>query len=188
VSEPSAYEWGVAHESCSDALELRSACKGTQRRWWRECPRGDWLLWQLEHGLTAKEYAEIRPAVQRALEHIVDRAVRTHAVGSIIDDWAQRWLSGEDRSTKAAWVAARVGVVSAAWAARAAAVSADAETAAQAAAWAAAQAAAWAAAWAAQAAETVVARVGARLVERRLQARDIRREIPRWIWSVEVRP
>ena len=39
---------------------------------------------------------------QEAWIAYVDRAVRKHALGSCIDEWARRWLSGEDRSRSAA--------------------------------------------------------------------------------------
>jgi len=77
------------------------------------------------------------------LEAVVTRAVTNHALGTVIDAWARRWLSGEDRSKAAAW------------AAKAAAWAAEAETALAEAAWAAAgfaaRAAALAEAWAARA-------------------------------------
>jgi hypothetical protein len=81
----------------------------------------------------------------RFANDVADRAVRRHCLGTVIDEWARRWLSGEDRSAeaaaRAAWAAR---VATAAWAAR---VAAAAKAAAEAAAWAARAAAraAWAA-------------------------------------------
>ena len=42
----SAYEWGVRHRSCSEALEWRKSLgpEATQADAWRQCHRGDWLL------------------------------------------------------------------------------------------------------------------------------------------------
>ena len=54
----SAYQWGLDRDSCPRALAARQALgpEATQADWWRVCPRGDWLLWQLEHGLSEGEY------------------------------------------------------------------------------------------------------------------------------------
>jgi hypothetical protein len=52
---------------------------------------------------------------QEAWIAYVDRAVRRHALGSCIDEWARRWLSGENRSESAADAA---DAADAAWAAR----------------------------------------------------------------------
>jgi hypothetical protein len=51
-----------------------------------------------------------------AVEAIVRRAVESHAVGCGIPEvekWARRWLSGEDRTTEAAWAAQEVSWASA---------------------------------------------------------------------------
>jgi hypothetical protein len=97
------------------------------------------------------------------LDVVVTRAVRNHALGTLIDAWARRWLSGEDRSeasaetaralAAAAWASAEAEAAAsdaeaaAAWAAKAAmwASAARAAKAADAAMWAAAAAEAWAA-------------------------------------------
>ena len=79
------------------------------------------------------------PTRHVAIEVIVTRCVTNHALHCgipAVEAWAQKWLSGEDRSSRAAWNASRV----AAWASRAAAEAA----------WNAARAAwnaAWSAAW-----------------------------------------
>jgi hypothetical protein len=110
-----------------------------------------------------------------AVEAIVRRAVESHAVGCGIpevEEWAQRWLSGEDRTTEAAWAAQEVSWASAraaaqqtwapTWAARAAAQQTWAPT------W-----AARAAAWAAYAA-VLEAAEAAHAAERDRQIKDIR--------------
>lgn len=46
----SAYEWGLKHRSCEEALEVRKELGNsvTQKQFYeRYCERGDWLLWQL---------------------------------------------------------------------------------------------------------------------------------------------
>ena len=44
-----AYEWGVAHCSCAEALEWRRSLgpAATQSDAWRLCQRSDWMLWCL---------------------------------------------------------------------------------------------------------------------------------------------
>ena len=75
-----------------------------------------------------------RQVCQAAIERIVERAVRTHALGSCIDAWARAWLDGTDRTEQAAaaaWAAAAAArAVRAAWAASDAAAAAAAEVAA----------------------------------------------------------
>jgi hypothetical protein len=73
----------------------------------------------------------------RFANDVADRAVRRHCLGTVIDEWARRWLSGEDRSLKAAALAA-----DAAWAASAAG------------------SAEWAAAWVAEAAHSAAESAG----------------------------
>jgi hypothetical protein len=133
-----------------------------------------------------------------AMEAVVTRAVRNHALGTVIDAWARRWLSGEDRSAEAAeaaeesvlWEAAGFAaraaalsaalsagrIATAAWAARALAAAA-AEAAAAKAAWAAlavaARALAAAQAEAAAADATEVAKAAAWVAEREQQVADL---------------
>ena len=113
-----AYEWGQKHNSCPEALEWRrSLGDATQKTAWRQCRRGDWLIWQLEHGLTAEEFDDIRPALQRAVSVIVTRAVKGHALHCQIPDveeWAVKWLNGEDRTEASA--ASTQAAAGAAWA------------------------------------------------------------------------
>ena len=104
---------------------------------------------------------------RRATELTVTRCVTNHALKSSIDDWAQKWLSGEDRTKEsaraaAAWAAAAWAAEAAAWAAEAAAWAAEAE------------AAAWAAEAAARAAEAWAAEAEA---ERKLQIEDLKQAI-----------
>ena len=158
TSKTLAVEFGKLHNSCTDAMEWRESLgpTATQADAYLACDRGDWLIWQLDK-LTPEQYAKIKPALNRAIEKIVARAIR-RGVKSLrgvraewatdYRRWARRWLSGEDRT----WAAARE-------------AAAAAGEAAWEAAWAVARAAARAAAWAA---------------ELKLQARDIRREIPAW--------
>lgn len=63
------------------------------------------------------------------IERIVTRLVETHALRcgvSEIETWAQRWLSGDDRSADSAWLAVEMARVLAAAAAAWAAEDADA--------------------------------------------------------------
>ena len=89
------------------------------------------------------------------VERLVEAAIRIAMTRCTCPDWvgwAEKWLSGEDRSARAAW-AARAAAWAAAWAARAAAMAAARAAAEAAEATAeAAEAAAEAAAWAAEAA------------------------------------
>jgi hypothetical protein len=112
---------------------------------------------------------------QRAawLDVVVTRAVTNHALGTVVNGWARRWLSGEDRSAAAA-LAAEESVLweAAGFAARAAALSAALSAGRIAtAAWA-ARALAAAAAEAA-AAEAWVAKAAARAAEREQQVADL---------------
>ena len=94
-----AYEWGVAHGSCAEALEQRKAY-ASQPEWYLACKRGDWLAWQLGHLPDELYIARLRKAV----EAIVDRAVKIHALPHPkAKDWAKKWLSKEDRSLQTIW-------------------------------------------------------------------------------------
>ena len=116
------------------------------------------------------------------VDRIITRAVRNHALPCPeTRDWAEKWLSGEDRSQGSAWAAADAARAAAADAADDA-VWARARAAARA--WAAADAAAWAAdaaAWAADAAAWAAARAAAadapwaraESAERELQVADL---------------
>ena len=178
-----AYQWGLRHGSCKEALEMRRA-HATQSAWWRACPRGDWMLEDLR--------ADGLPVPMGAIEVIVERAVRTHALGCGIhevESWARDWLAGapEARTTSAARAAAD--------AARSAARSAwsAADAAADTAEWMASDADGWSA-WAANEAAlaasdaaralwavSVEARTAhARAAELERQADVIRAAIPEW--------
>jgi hypothetical protein len=196
-----------------EALKARRALgeDATQADWWRVCPRGDWLVWQLER----VEQAADNPALERAMERIRSRAIRRALRGlrgvrgewaTAWRNWARRWLSGEDRtshSALSAWCVAR----NAAWAAGSAAWATGSARAA----WAAAPAARVAAraaraaagvardAWeagsyagavsrAAVSAAAIAAGADAAIpvAELRLQAREIRNEIPEWDPKWEV--
>jgi hypothetical protein len=118
--------------------------------------------------------------VQRVTERTATRCVETHALGSCIDAWARRWLTGEDqtvRSARDAADAANAAGPLVAWeAARAAWAAAEVADAARGAedavaAW---EAAAWAAG-AARAAEVADAARGAE--ERKAQLEDLRKEL-----------
>jgi len=104
------------------------------------------------------------------------RCIKKHAVGSVIDEWAQKWLSGEDRtvaSARAAW-----GEAERAEAERAKAAAAKAR-AARAAWWAELAALSeWSSAWsewssAASAAARAEATKAARATERKHQVQDM---------------
>ena len=127
-----AIDFGLRHSSCDEAMEWRESLgpDTTQTDAWRQCHRGDWMIWQLERiG---------HPVPRDAIVRIVKRAIRRGQKSlrgvrapwaTEWRRWASRWLSGEDRSRAAAW------------AARAAAAGDAAAEAAEAAAWAAVEAA-----------------------------------------------
>jgi len=178
-----AIEFGEKHKSCTGAMGLRVALgpSATQADWWKVCPRGDWLIWQLERVGLLKT---MNPPLHSAMERTITRAIRRgqKALRGNCEPWttgwrrwARLWLSGEDRSRAAAaaaasafhaaTLAALLPAFRAASAAAAAFAYADAAY-ADAADYASASASAYAdAAYAA---------------EQKLQARDIRREIPEW--------
>jgi hypothetical protein len=193
----SALRWGRLHGSCQEAIEWRRSLgkNATQADAWRKCHRGDWLFWQLSK-LPRDERVEAKLIAQQALARIVARAIRRarkylrgvrEPLATQWQTWAQQWSSGEDRTGKTAWAietamtaprrAARVSgwasgwAEAAAWAAEAAAKAAEWDGVTG---WAeaqdAAEAAAWVASWTANAWEA----------ELRLQARDLRREQPKW--------
>lgn len=125
-----ALQWALAHNACDDGPDdaipwLRKHPDWTMADAWRECHRGDWMIWALGR---CKLTSDLDAALRRAIERIVARAVETHALHCGIDTveaWARAWLSGEDRSEAAAraaagaaWAAARAAWV-AAWAAAA---------------------------------------------------------------------
>jgi hypothetical protein len=176
-----ALEFGSRHHSCSDAMIWRRSLgpSATQADAWLACERGDWLIWQLSHGLDAAQYDAIVPVLRRAVDRIVERAILV-AHHSMVDNdvecpewesWAYGWVTGEDRTADAARAA--VGSV----------VGSAARAAAADAAW----AAAWSAAWAADAVVGSAARAAAAdaawAAELYMQAEDIRAEIPAWIWE-----
>jgi len=179
-----AYEWGLAHGSCVEALEWRRSLgpNATQSDAWRLCEQGDWLLWQWSK-LPAGRREATRPAIRRAVDWIVTRAIQRgqQVLCGVREPWAMEWLqwargwlAGKDRSTTAAATAA----------ARVPATARVPEV----------SAAARAAAWARVRARVQVMEVGAAKVvceaaceaaaeaaeERRAQACDIHREIPEW--------
>ena len=204
-----AYEWGLSRKpkpSCKEALEWRESLgEATQKEAWAQCYRGDWLFWQLRHGLTDEEFLAVMPALLRAINRIVDRVVRKYALTCGVFDvehWAENWLNGIDRSDSeataactAAWAAENF---AACWAAKSAAnnaVSANwsewiaesraAASSAMRTAWAAMTTAAIAeSAASAERAMIAAESAVARKAERKQKAEDIRREIPEWIWKV----
>ncbi len=195
-----AVEFGTQHGSCSEAMEWRRSLptKATQADAWLACERGEWLLWQLSHGLTAEQYDAVRPAIKRALDHITERAIlRAHLACVDAEIEIPEWeIWAFDAVTNPAeWSArsAEWSAWSAEWSAWSAAESAwsAAESAAESAewsAWSAAESAARsaarsAAAWSARSAESaarLAARSAARSAEQLAQADDIRAEIPTW--------
>ena len=168
-----ALNWGRHHDSCPEALVWRESLgpQATQADAWRECQRGDWLLWQFRR-LPALTREETRPAMRRAIDRIVARAIRQgqRALRGVRAPWAtawrrwaRAWLNGTDRTAAAAeaardaaraawapWTAAEA-VSAVAWVAVSAAEDA-ADEAAEDAADEAAAAAAWVAVLAAEAA------------------------------------
>ena len=121
-----AYEWGLKHNSCKKALEMRKNY-ASQAAWWKACDRGDWLIWQLLNGLTDDELQGIMPALLRAINKIVGRGVHNYALNCgirSVEAWAQRWLDGKDRSCDSAELASKraqlEGALAAMYAARAA--------------------------------------------------------------------
>jgi hypothetical protein len=112
----SAIEFGRKNHSCLIAMEWRKSLGpgATQADAWRACKRGDWLIWQLNQ-LPASAQKRVRPALHRAVERIIVRAIRRgqRSLRGVLAEWAtewrrwaKRWLSGEDRSASAARVAA----------------------------------------------------------------------------------
>jgi len=192
-----AYEWGLAHSSCPEALKWRKSLgpDATQADAWKLCQRGDWMGWQLRYGLSAAELRAVMPALLRATDKVVERVIR-HVMKSLegndapwaVDwwEWAVRWLTGDDRSAQAAeaaiatqatkaaaWETVGSAMRSATWATMAAVWASDAARAARAAEWAIAVNAIRSTA---TAAEEAVA-----LEEERVrQAKDLRSEIPEW--------
>lgn len=194
----SAYEQGVKWGSCREALEERRKLgpNATQADWWLVCPRGDWLIWQLQW-LSTTECNSVRLVIQQTTERTTARAVRrgqralqnvTASWAAEWRQWARRWLSGENRTEAAARVAA-LGVAAARMAALGAA---DWEAATMTVVWSATLAAADGAnwptssmAWAAESAMFVSTKgnkikMTASMRERRRQTREIRAEIPEW--------
>ena len=158
-----AVDYGKKHNSCTDAMEWRKSLgpTATQADAYLACDRGDWLIWQLNR-LTPEQYLAVKPALDRAIGKIVARSIRrgVRSLRGIREAWAtgyRRWARRWFSGEDRTWEAARE-----AWVA--------AEAAAGAAAW-----AAGAAAWEAGAAEAA---------ELKLQARDIRKEIPAWTGRV----
>jgi hypothetical protein len=111
----SAYQWGIDHGSCLEALKARRALgkQATQADWWRvHCPRGDWMIWQLRQ-LHTDRLRHVLPSLLRALERIVQRAVEPLCEQYDLPelcDWAQGWMGGVDRSEAAAIAAAESAV------------------------------------------------------------------------------
>jgi hypothetical protein len=192
-----AHEWARQRDACPDAIEwLAEHPAWTMADAWRECHRGDWMFWALK---TAGH-----PVPWDVVDGIADRAVETHALHcgiAEVERWAERWLSGEDRSAAAAgdaWEAAAAGAWAAdaagdAWNTAAWRAAAHAAAAADAAAWRAASSAA-ATAYAAYAAAVAAAEEAdaardaavhaaardARAAESQRQADEIRAAVPRW--------
>jgi len=175
----SAYDWGVRHMSCPEALDWRMSLgeNATQADAWQACERGDWLIWQWEH---CESY---EAEMQKAVENIVSRSIRraqkslrgvTAVWVTVWRKWAREWLSGTDRTktaaADAAYDAADAAYDAAYAAAYAAAAYADAANAD----------AANAADCAAYATNVAADTWQSRKAELKLQARDIRREIPEW--------
>src|SRR3990167_3039881 len=110
---------------------------------WQACERGDWMLWYLER--TALDTRATREALTCiAIECVLGIEVRAPIAGW--DEWAARYLRGEDHTREAAREA-REGAreVAAVWAAVARAAVATVAAEARAAARAAAREVAWAA-------------------------------------------
>ena len=189
-----ALNWGRHYGSCPEALIWRGSLgpQATQADAWRECQRGDWLLWQLRR-LPWDVREETRPAMRRAIDRIVTRAIRRGQRAlrgvrapwaTVWRRWARAWLDGTDRTAATASDAANVAAGAAAWVAEAAWVAAEkAEEAA--AAWMATEAAteegvAVAAAREADAREVEAVVAAAKARELLLQACDIHAEVPEW--------
>jgi hypothetical protein len=98
----SAYEWGLKHKSCPDALAAREALgpnKG-QSDFYQVCNQSDWLFWQLDK-LPLEKKKEIKPLLVKIANKIADRAVQTYALNCgvpKIEKWAENWLNGKDRT------------------------------------------------------------------------------------------
>jgi hypothetical protein len=164
----------LAEKPCEQYTEevLTKLWAGCEKVSWLDIEKMDILdadkMWGAWKGLTKKQ-------TDLVLEKVVTRAITNHALHCgvpAVEKWAGNWLSGEDRSARAAKAAA-----SAAWAAKAEEAEATAWAAASAA-WAAkaeeAEATAWwaaaSAAWAAKAEE---AEATAWAAELKLQVADV---------------
>jgi hypothetical protein len=89
----SAYQWGLNHGSCLEALEARRKLgpNATQANWWRECEKSTWLIWQIKNGLTHDEMKSAWPALLRALDKITARAVERSKRAERTDCHASRY-------------------------------------------------------------------------------------------------
>ena len=153
--------------------------------WYADNERMDILMIMLHPDVSDEDKAWIccRAHDYRAawFDAVVARAVRTHALHcgvKCVEEWAARWLSGEDRTVEAAWAAvgeARA-AAAAAWAAARAA-------------WAAAEeaAAAWAAAeWAEEATEAAVGAMWATVGATWATVEEAEEARARAAWAAEV--
>ena len=156
MTHESALDWGHRHGSFPLELAARKALgpETTQADWWRVCPRGDWLLGQWL-SLPAETREATNLAIQRATVRVVARALRRglRALRGVRSPEATEWRRWARR-----WLDGT-----------------DRETAAP------------KAASTRAAARAAVARAlglgehdAAWAVEMRLQAHDIRRELPEW--------
>ena len=107
-----AVDFGKKHSSCEDAMEWRKSLGPvTQTDAWRLCKRGDWMIWQLRKGLSEEQFRSVLPALKIVLEKIVTRAIY-RGLKSLKEvntpwatewrRWAVAWLSGKDRTARAA--------------------------------------------------------------------------------------
>ena len=174
-----AYEWGIKHNSCKSALELRKQYY-SQKEWYKACDRGDWLLWQLNQ-LPNDQYPIDK--IHEILIKIVNRAITKyvlHCEVPSVEQWAVNWLNGIDRTgetARLAWSAAGLArsAETVAEAAVELAETADIKSSAELV----AESAATAAIQSVRLTELVA--MGS--AELKLQANDIHSVIPEWIWD-----
>lgn len=213
-----ATEFGKKYRPCKNALLWRESLgpKSTQADAYLVCDHGDWLIWQLTRDPAISK--QIHEPLNRAIKHIVTRAL--HRAQKVLRDthtpwitawheWAQRWLSEEDRTEEAAQAmdvmrvatakATTMSATEAAAAARSATMAAilsiravwvsavswalaGTETAARAQIWAKEEVRVrmWAEEEARVQVQAEEAATEARETELKTQACDIRREIPEW--------
>jgi hypothetical protein len=101
-----AVKFGAKYQSCKAAMKWRKSLpvEATQADAYLECPRVDWVIWQLLC-LPDKRLSALRPALEQAGAKMIARALRRalkkEKTPAVWRKWARAWLSGKDRSQHA---------------------------------------------------------------------------------------